>query len=278
MTLSLLVLIDFTHPAAHALAYADRLASATGARLVLLHVRRDAILDPERLSGTLAAHNTEVIHRAFASLQRGLTAPAVAEISHGLVAEAVARAVRQHRPTLIVLGRTKTDDDTPDELLTPLALALLRTISQPLLMVPTNSTTLPAPHRVLLAVDGEPFTLGPHTGPVRHLLDALPAALTVLHVLPPDDGDSDDELPDQALASVAHAGLGADWAGLAHHRRVTAPAPAEGILRVARSAEFDLVALVARPRSFLGRLFHRSVTAQVLLHSPLPVLMLPAVE
>lgn len=52
--------------------------------------------------------------------------------------------------------------------------------------------------------------------------------------------------------------------------------PAKGILQVAATGHFDLVVLIARPRSFLGALFHHSVTAQVLLHSPLPVLVLPA--
>lgn len=162
MALSLLVLTDFTQPADHALAYADRLAVVIGVRLVRLHVRRDAILDPEQLSGTLTDLDTEAINRAFARLERGLTAPAVAEIGRGLVAEAVARAVRQHQPTLIVLGRTEAGT-TPDELLNPLAVALLRTIPHPLLLVPASPTTL-CPRRVLLAVDGEPFTLGSYTG------------------------------------------------------------------------------------------------------------------
>ena len=274
MMISLLVLTDFTRPADHALAYADRLAVAIGARLVLLHVRRDSILDSEQLSGTLADLDTEAINLAFASLERGLAAPAVAEIGHGLVAEAVARAVRQHQPTLIVLGRTAAGN-TPDELLTPLALALLRTIPHPLLMVPPAPAALPVPRRVLLAVDGEPFTLGEYAGSVRHLLDALPAALTVLHVRPPGSAD---ELSGQALEAVARTGLADDLAAPTRNRRVSAAAPAEGILRVAGSAEFDVVALIARPRSFLGRLFHHSVTAQVLLHSPIPVLMLPALE
>ena len=274
MALSLLVLIDFHHPTDHALAYADRLAGAIGARLVLLHVRRDALLDPEQLSGTLAELDTEAINLAFANLERGLTAPAVVEIGHGLVAEAVARAVRQHQPTLIVLGRTEAGN-TPDELLTPFALTLLRTIPHPLLVVPAGPASPPGPRRVLLAVDGEPFTLGQYTGAVRHLLDALPATLTVLHVLLPGSAN---ELAGQALESVERTGLADDLAELTRHRRVVAPHPAEGILRVAKSAEFDMVALVARPRSFLGRLFHRSVTAQVLLHSPIPVLLLPAME
>ena len=57
-----------------------------------------------------------------------------------------------------------------------------------------------------------------------------------------------------------------------------APAPAEAILQAAQPADFDMVVLVARPHSFLGELFHHSVTAQVLLHSALPVLVLPAEE
>ena len=274
MALSLLVLTDFTHPASHALAYADCLAGAIGARLVLLHVRRDAILDPEQLTGTLADRDTEAINLAFASLERELTVPAVVEMGHGLVAEGVARAVRQHQPSLIVLGRNEAGN-TPDELLTPLAIALLRTIPHPLLVVPASHAALPVPRRMLLAVDGEPFTLGPYAGPVRHLLNALPAALTVLHVLPPG---SVNVLPGMALKSVERTGLVDDLAELTHHRSVFAPHPAEGILRVAKPADFDVVALIARPRSFLGSLFHHSVTARVLLHSPLPVLMLPAME
>jgi len=274
MALSLLVLTDFYHPADHALAYADRLAVATGARLVLLHVRRDAILDPEQLSGTLADLDSEAINLAFASLERGLAAPAVAEIGHGLVVEAVARAIRQHQPTLIVLGRTDAGN-TPDELLTPLALALLRTAPYPMLVVPNIPTTPAAPRRVLLAVDGESFSLGEYAGAVRNLLDALPAAITVLHVTPPGHPD---DYPNQPLEWVQRTGLAGDLAILKRHRRVSAPHPAEGILRVAKTSEFDIVALIARPRSFLSQLFHHSVTAQVLLHSAIPVLVLPAVE
>lgn len=48
------------------------------------------------------------------------------------------------------------------------------------------------------------------------------------------------------------------------------------ILQAVASGGFDWVVLVARPRSFLGELFHRGVMAHVLLHSPIPVLVLPA--
>ncbi|QKG55273.1 universal stress protein [Hymenobacter sp. BRD128] len=37
----------------------------------------------------------------------------------------------------------------------------------------------------------------------------------------------------------------------------------------------DLVVVLARQRSYWGGLFHRSVTGQLLTHSPVPVLVLP---
>lgn len=52
--------------------------------------------------------------------------------------------------------------------------------------------------------------------------------------------------------------------------------PATGILQALDDTQADLLVLIARPRSFLGALFHRSVTAAVLRHTWVPVLLLPA--
>ncbi|NVO86217.1 universal stress protein [Hymenobacter terrestris] len=52
--------------------------------------------------------------------------------------------------------------------------------------------------------------------------------------------------------------------------------PAANILRALAESQADLLLLIARPRSFLGRLFHHSVTAQVLHGCAVPVLLLPA--
>ena len=60
-----------------------------------------------------------------------------------------------------------------------------------------------------------------------------------------------------------------------HLHSETSPEPADGIRRAIAATEPDLLILLVRPRSFLGRLFHRSVTAQVLRTCPVPVLLLP---
>jgi nucleotide-binding universal stress UspA family protein len=137
-------------------------------------------------------------------------------------------------------------------------------------VVPYNVVARSAPRRFLLAVDGEPFTLGEFAGAARHLLTALGAEVTVLHVV------AEAEVPNaQALDTVERTGLLADLAP-AHTRIVVNADPAAAIVAAAHPDDFDAVVVVARSRSVLGRLFHHSVTAQVVLHSALPVLVLPA--
>lgn len=272
MALSLLVLTNFFQPADHALAYADALAGALGARLVLLHVRRDSLLDPEHLSGRVDTLNQETINLALASLTQRLATPATAEAAHGRMAEAVAAALARHQPALVVLGRRDTDN-TPEELVSTAALDILRTAPQPMLVVPMGAAPT-VPHRLLLALDAEPFSLGPHADLVRHLFSALPAALTVLHVAP-DQGSAATGTA-AAVEALERTGLALDLSGGLASRTLVHASPAGGILEAAATGKFDAVVLVARPRSFLGALFHRSVTAHVLLHSSLPVLVLPA--
>ena len=275
MTPSLLILTDFFQAANRALDYATNLARPLGARLVLLHVRRDSIIDPEMFTGKLTNLDNEALNLALNSLTNDLPVPAVVEIGHGRVAYAVADAVSRHHPTLVVLGRPDTEA-TPDELVSTTALDILRTAPYPMLVVPHNVHTTAPPRRVLLAVDGEAFSLGPHTGAVRHLLESLQAEVTVLHV--EENAGSTTATTAEALSSVEATGLTMVLPQPVRTRSALAPAPAEAIQQAARPADFDLVVLIARPRSFLGELFHHSVTAQVLLHSAVPVLVLPAAE
>jgi nucleotide-binding universal stress UspA family protein len=270
MAFSLLVPTDFFQPADCALAYADTLAAAIGAQLVLLHVRRDALLDPERLTGRADMQSPEIIDLALSSLARTLSVPVLAETGHGRVAAAVVEALGRHQPALTVLGHRNTDA-MPDELVSTVPLDILRTSPQPMLVVPVGTAAAVAPRRLLLAVDGEHFSLGGHTGLVHRFLGALRAQLTLLHVAPHQSAVADMK----ALEAVERTGLSLDLPPLTF-QHFTHASPAEGILQVAAEGQFDMVLLIARPRSFLGELFHRSVTARVLLHSPVPVLVLPA--
>ena len=276
MTTSLLILTDFFQASNRALDYATNLALPLGARLVLLHIRRDSVLDPEMFTGRLSNLDSEATNIALSSIANDLPVPVpvVVEVGHGRVADAVADAVSRHQPTLVVLGRPDTEG-TPDELVSTTALDLLRNTPYPMLVVPHNVHTTHAPRRVLLAVDGEVFTLGRYAGAMRHLLDALQAEVTVLHI---EKHAGPMATTAGALASVEATGLTMGLPQPIRTLSVIAPTPAEAILQAAHPTDYDLVVLIARPRSFLGELFHHSVTAQVLLHSTVPVLVLPAAE
>ena len=269
---ALLVLTDFFQAAGHALDYATNLAAPLGARLVLLHVRRDSLLDPDALSGELSNLSGHAIQLALNSLTNDLPVPVVAEVGHGLVLAAVTDAVSRHHPVLIVLGRPERDE-LPDELASTTALEILQHHPYPLLVVPPKLAHPAPPRRLLLAVDGEPFSLGEYAGMARTLLNSLHAELTVLHCAAHAPADSDSVAA--LLETVQATGLNIDLP-LPRVLQTVAADPAEGILAAAHAANYDAVVLLARRRSVLGRLFHRSVTAQVLLHSEIPVLVLPA--
>ena len=269
MTASLLILTDFFQAANRALNYATNLARPLNAQLVLLHVRRDSALDPARLSNSFSNLSKEAVALALNSVARELPVPMVAEVGYGRVEVAVADAVARHHPALIVLGRPD-HSALPDELVQTTSLELLRHTPYPMLVVPHLVTSTAPPRRVLLAVDGEPFSLGAHTGTTQQLFTALKAEVTVLNV-----AAGRHELDPAALESVQQTGLLLDLPP-AHTRTVTNASPARGILQVAQPHDFDLLVVIARERSFLGQLFHRSVTAQLLLDSALPILVLPA--
>ncbi len=269
-----LILTDFFRPSNQALAYATTLADAVGARLVLLHIVRSS-LDPDRFIRQIGDVSRESLDQAFAAIVRSLPVPAVAEVEHGRVTSSVADAVRRLAPTLIVLGRPDAED-IPDELATTTALDLLRAVPYPMLVVPPGAGGNRAPRRVLVSADDEPFTLGAYAATTRHLLHQLGAEATVIHVTSAANGAvAEAEALGRTHEAVRRAGLLTDQPNL-QIRHEIAVTPDEGILRAARSGEFDLVAIIARPRSFFSRLFHHSVTAHVLLHCPLPVLVLPA--
>lgn len=270
MPSSLLVLTDFSPSADHALRYANNLAWALDAQLVLLHVRRDSLLDPALLTGQLSIRSQTAIDSALTRVSRDLTVPFVTETGHGQVASAVVDALIRHPAALLVVGRPE-EESIPDELISTTALDLLRATSQPMLVVPHHPPTAALPHRILLAIDAEPFTLNESNEAVRHFFSAPSTQLTVIHISP----DAGEAATSAAFEAITHLSLIADLPQLQTSTLVN-PVPADGILQAAATGKFDLIVLIARPRSFLGELFHHSVTAEMLLHSPLPVLVLPA--
>lgn len=271
---NLVVLTNLSPAAEHARRYAARLAGPLGARVVLLHVYQPPVLPAETglALSSAAYYDREQTEYALRGIAADMLAPTEVAVVDGSFGEALEAAVARYRPLLLVLGLTTTNGYV-DALLANRALPLLRHCPYPALLVPESAALLP-PRRVVIGVDGEPFGLTePAAGVFRELLRTWQAAPTLAHVTTPDSTWHRSEV----LRAVQRGGLLPTDAEVEYHQPL-ADAAEDGLLTTAAARGANLLVLLARRRSFLGQLFHRSVTARVLRRAPLPVLLLPVAE
>lgn len=273
MTPALVVLTDFFAVSNRALSYAAALAVPLQAHLVLLHVRHDGLLSPEEYSHPHARRErqTEQTLHALADCQ---PVPTQVEISEAFLPDAVADAVCHHQPELLVLGRPGTAVQ-PAEVIVGTAMDLLRHVPYPLLTVPTMGWDTFPPRRLALAVDDDEFSLYKNQEIVKDLLESLHGTLSVVHVT--DKKDPGAATGRRAMHAVRHSDI-APLPPETELHLVYHPDAAAGILQGAAELQADLLIVIARRHSLLGSLFHRSVTAQVIGESPIPVLVLPALD
>ena len=273
MALTLVVFAGFYPAARHAERYADTLGQALAGKLVLLHVNRAALFDPYLLVGQrfrqaeldTEADTTAALHRQAAALR----APATVVVTTDLLPAIARDLAAGYHPALFVLSQP--DPEHPAAGVVADCAELLRAGQHALLVVPAHAPADRAPRRILLAADREAFALAPAARPLHALL-ALPGTeLVVAHV---SDGVEDDSGCAAALRAVQDSGL-VDGLPTPEVRGYMDDNYAEGVLAAVRDTQADLVVVFARQRSYLGELFHRSVTARLLTDCPVPVLVLP---
>ncbi len=272
MPASLVVLTDFYAVSNRALSYAAGLAVPLGAHLVLLHARHDELLAPADYGDSYQTwRSDQKTTYALRKLATDQPVPTEIAVSEDSLAGAVREAGQHQAPLLVVLARPDPAVASA-ELVVSTAMRLLRRAPYPLLLVPATGWDAAPPRRLLLAVDGQPFRLRPHQDLLRRLLAATQGTLDVVHVVV-------EETAQHSLAPVwetvsANNLVDSLAEGSLHQLyQITAVA---GILEEAARHQADMLVVVARPHSLFGRLFHASVTAQILRESPIPVLILLA--
>ena len=273
MTPSLVVLTDFFAVTNRALSYAAGLAVPLHAQLVLLHTRYDGLPVPAGFGARHTPRGEHQTDQALLRLAAEQPVPTAVDVAAGFLPEAVTEAVRRHHPLFVVLGRPS---GTPEatKLLTSTVMDLLRHAPHPLLLVPAVGWDAFPPRRFLLAVDGQPFTFNDqdHQEVLNRLLQANQATLDVVYVT------DDEHAPPGAghvLATVRANDLVSTFAKSRLHE-VCHSTVVDGVLQEAARQGADVLVVVVRRHSLLGSLFHRSVTAQLIEESAIPVLLLPA--
>ena len=274
MKLFLLVLANLSEAAPTA-RYAAALGRPLGLHLALLHHDLyPALLEPTLVAEAieqLEYHEAETL-AALRTLAGRLPVPTEVVEASGLLKDDVAAAIRRYHPLLLAMS-LGPELGLLDELLRNQVLPVLRATSRPVLLLPAAAPAATLPRRVLVAVDGEPFALAASSRALSELLVSWGAVYTVAHTdLPQEQPGAAGQ---RALAGVRASKLLLPTTALILYE-VAGQTPAAGILQAAADTQADLLVLITRPRSFLGALFHHSVTAEVLRHTPVPVLLLPA--
>ncbi|WP_159452084.1 universal stress protein [Hymenobacter roseosalivarius] len=274
MSPSIVVLATPTATSEQAAQYAAVLGEPLQARLILLHHYREVASAPELV--TMTATNTYRSQAEMAAALQHLTRqlPASTQVMASTQAEVemIAEAVDRYHPLLLVTGMS-TDNSLLDQLWHNQALPVLRDTHWPLLVVPEAAPVPHAPRRIALAVDANSFVLNAASQALAPLFASWQATYTVIHA---ETSHEKQAFPGQrALANVRISQLLPPATALELYEEVSTP-PVDGILQAVKDIQADLLVLVVRPHSFLGQLFHRSVTAQVLQQSQIPVLLLPA--
>ncbi|WP_457063921.1 universal stress protein [Hymenobacter sp. UYAg731] len=268
------VLSDLNSATDAVLRYTSQLATQLPeGHLVLMHVFQDPLLLPE--SALMVPVVTPGRHAVLADLaQRAdhLPVPAEPEMTIDTLGLALADAVMRHHPLLLAAGREQPAN-LIDRVLSNMALPVLQGAHYPLLLVPEESNATDLPRRIVVAADDQPFWLTAPSLALADLFEALQPTTTVVHVA--------------AAHGPSKAGIGLDavrrtglFGPLDNNSlyEVREESPADGILHAAAEVDAQLIVVLARPHTLLGGLFHRSVTAQLLHRSPVPVLVLPTTD
>ena len=265
------VLTDLSSAAQVALAYTSRLAGLLDGQLVLLHVYQDPLLTPQAVmvAAPAAVSSRQEVMTELMQLTRQVPVPAEAEMTVDTLGLAVFDVVQRRQPVLLALGR-EHPESLLDQFIKNLALPVLHDSRYPLLLVPEQWTDTALPSRVVVAADDDPFWLTTPSRAVAPLLAALKPSTTVVHVA----NTNGPSLADVGLETVRRTGMFGPLSNNSLYE-VREEAPADGILHAAAELQAQLIVVLARPHTFVGGLFHRSVTAQILRRSPIPVLVLP---
>ncbi|SDY47810.1 universal stress protein [Hymenobacter psychrophilus] len=266
------VFTDLSAFARQLASYAAGVGAPLGVRLHLLHFYHTPSVDPELVTTTGFHRSQAETGRMLRKMAQSLPAEATVTVSTEPVDQALAQAARYCYPILLVLGLSD-EQALLDHLLRNQLLSALRATHRPLLLVPPGAAWQPAPRRVAVAIDGEEFTLNAAAHRLVPLLRAWSASWTAVHVETPDEHQA--FRGQRALGTLRESGLLDKQTALALYESQEV-LPTAGILQALHDTRADLLVLIVRPRSFLSRLFHHSVTARVLRNCPVPVLLLPA--
>lgn len=265
----ILLATDFSENAQHAARYAIHMFGLKDVQYTLLN----SYLEPG--SANVVVSLTEFMREES---QKGLEREE--EIYRETYGEALQLTTASHYGDLISVVNLLNEDDTYDYivmgtkgssrfeafLMGSTTISAVKFIQAALLLIPTEAT-ISKPNRIALAADYDHLKDGAHLRALIALVKDQDAQLDILHV-----GKEERANYDEALEGFELHNLLQD----VNHRFYTEvhDSVPEGIERFVGREHIDVLAVVARNRSFWDRVFHRSVSQELSLKIDCPMLVL----
>jgi nucleotide-binding universal stress UspA family protein len=278
---TIVVPLDGSELAEHALAYAEQIAAASSAQLILIRVVPFDIIQPPEDDFAMVDESRAYLKRVASGLTaRGRAVSTVTK--WGRPEKCILEELENQRADLVVMG-THGRSAPGRWLYGSVADAVLRASPVPVVVVPPGSKLRGPCERIIVAMDGS--TLAEAALPaVVELAKALRAELLLLEVVPLptyalyDEGamlaafDPAKEIDDSEsyLDGVARR-LRQD--GIYARTRVELARPEVAIAEVAAREKAGMIALATHGRSGLARLVLGSVATGTLRRTNVPLLL-----
>lgn len=269
---TILAATDFSPAAVNAVNYAAGMAQQLQAELVLLHVYQLPVVYTEMPAAPMEiADFGEDAERKLRAVKDELAHVTSNQINIttvtklGMFYPALEEACEERQPYLVIMGSQGT---TAAErfLFGGHTVHAMKNLNWPLISVPPNAA-FGQIKKAGLACD---FIDVEDTVPVAKISKFLSDFGAELHVL--NTGRKEQFDPELVFESGILRGL---WHNPKHvYHYITAEDTDQGVIDYAGEKEIDLLIVIPKEHSLLERIFFKSHTKQMVLHSPIPVMAL----
>ncbi|WNJ16087.1 universal stress protein [Pontibacter sp. G13] len=265
---------DFSETADHAFLHALRLSVSLEAKLVLYHVYYDApVAEGVVPEGIMEAMRAEKVEDALAHFRdyevrakKFLKEGVVIEprVEGGYVTDRIIEASKKLEAGLIVMGTMGQHSDS-ESILGSITSRIINHVACPILAIPESASTKPFQH--LLFATGFGSEEIPMIEEMNDLSDVLNAKLSCIHVSRGDVPYS--ELEPSMLERIMH---------IKEHEKVSIytvnnPDIVGGLRHFISRNEVDMLIIAARPKDVVNETMRETLTAQLVLHSEVPLLV-----
>lgn len=268
----ILVPCDFTDYALNALNYAVATASAISADIVLLHVTAYPVVAPEiGLSAytyqdaekdSLAALNKLKEKVLFDTMFKGIIE---CHTEMGEFTDQVDKIAKDTGATLVIMGISGHGSKFMQSVIGSSAIQVGKKIEVPVLIIPPEYIFKKPSLIIYSCLSDENLKNDNGFVKVNIIARLFDSKVHLLHVI--NDKDGRDITMTGSYAE--HGDVSADHKSYIVHEKNAA----EGILHFLSDHAVDIVAVEPKKRPLLERIFHHSVTKEVVFNSNLPVLL-----